>query len=109
MGARELDEVSRGQQPGVEELLDGLVSLPAGRTGLDRTWLLGNRGIVEQLRQTAVGAPPHRERVARVRPRVRDEREVVGGRLVAQVEDHLAAGRPAAPAAVSVSSGHRRP
>ena len=87
------------EQTGVEELLDGLVRLSDGCAGLDRARLLGDRGVLEQLRQAAVAAPPHRERVARVRSWVRGEREVVGGRLVAQVEDDLATGRPAAPAA----------
>ncbi len=107
MRARELDEASRLEQAGAEQLRDGLVGLSYGGAGLDRAGLLGDSGVVQQLRQAARGAPPHRQRVTRVRPGVRRRREVVGGRLVAQVEDHLAPGGPAAPATVRVSRRHR--
>ena len=102
--ARELDELPGGEQTGADELLDGLVSLPDRGAGLDRARLVGNRGVVEQLGQTAVCAPPHRQRVARVRSRVRGEREVVRGRLVAQVQDDLAARSTGSP-----GSGGRQP
>ena len=102
MRARELDEVPRREQARAEQLVDGLVRLSDGRARLDRSWLVRGGAVVLELGEPAPGAPPHGQRVARVRPRVRGGREVVGGRLVAQIEDDLAARRPAASAAVGV-------
>ena len=107
MGARELDEVARREETCAEQLVDGIVRLPDCRAGLDRPWLVRSGAVVLELGKAAIGAPPHRQRVARVRPGVCGVREVVGGRLVTQVQDDLALGRPAASAAVRVSGGHR--
>ena len=106
MRAGELDEFPGCEQTGVEKLVHGLIGLPHGGAGFDRTWLIGNRRVVTQLRQAAVGTPPHGERVPRVGPRVRGQRKVVGGRLVAEVEHDLTAGGAAATATMRLSRRH---
>ena len=100
MRARKLDELPGREQTGTEQLVQGIVGLPHRGAGLQGARLVGDRRVVQQLRKTAVGAPPHRQRVTPVRPGIRGRREVVGGWLFTEVEDHLATGGTTATAAV---------
>ena len=89
--------VSR-QQPGRLDAGDGVAGLGDQRVRLGTARLLRGRRVLGELREPTRRAQPHPQGVHGVRARVVEGREVVGGRLVAEVEHDRAvgAGAPAA-------------
>ena len=86
---------STGEPPGRRQPLDGVDGLRDERFGLGAERLLGLNGLAQELCQAARRAQPHLERVRRVGIPVVGRRKMIAGRLVAQVEHHLA-GMPCA-------------
>ena len=88
----------RRQEPGRLDARDGVAGLGDQRVRLGAARLLRGRRVLGELREPTRRTQPHPQGVHGVRARVVEGREVVGGRLVAEVEHDRAvgAGAPAA-------------
>jgi hypothetical protein len=94
MGTGKLDDpASTREPPGGGKALNAIDGLCDKSVRLSSERLLGRNGFAYELRQAAVRAQPHLERVDRIGIPGVKRREVIAGGLVAQVE-HQVAGPP---------------